>query len=176
MEYESRFGYEVEDYPSIFQNYINSNLEQVTLDMTDRFLPVIEAKEVIVYDPTFAPSLAPSSSSSPTETCYWIDIAIVHDLCSSETSWEIQRIVGGGGDNVLIKSFQAADGDTSHTESMCLQEGVHEFTIHDILGGICCDFGEGNYKVTSNGALIGEGGEFGYSETTTFSIPFVSPP
>jgi len=70
MEYESRFGYEVEDYPSQFQNYINSNLEQVTTDMTERFLPVIKAKDVIVYkpvDPTSAPSqISRVPSGSPT--------------------------------------------------------------------------------------------------------------
>ena len=60
MEYESRFGFEVEDYPRQFQAYINDNLEQVTADMDSRFLPVANAQSVIVYntdEPTLSPTL-----------------------------------------------------------------------------------------------------------------------
>ena len=69
MEYTSRYGYDVEDYPSQFQNYINSNLEQVTDDMAQRFLPVLEAQNVIVYkpkEPTEPPTTFGEPSSAPT--------------------------------------------------------------------------------------------------------------
>ena len=56
------------------------------------------------------------------------------------------------------------------------EEGECEFTVNDSGGdGLCCKVGEGNCKVTtSNRALIAEGGEFGYRETTKFAIPFVN--
>ena len=74
MEYSSRYGLDIEDYPSQFQNWVNSNLEQVTIDMKDRFLPVIAAQNVIVYKPTGptgqptseTPSAAPTLLSMPT--------------------------------------------------------------------------------------------------------------
>mmetsp|Transcript_3069 Transcript_3069/g.6754 ORF Transcript_3069/g.6754 Transcript_3069/m.6754 type:complete len:334 (-) Transcript_3069:207-1208(-) len=59
IQYESRYGYDVDDYPQRFQAYINNNLEQITEDMAARFLPVIEAREVIVFnsnEPTEAPT------------------------------------------------------------------------------------------------------------------------
>lgn len=49
MEYQSRHGYNVEEYPKEFQSYINNNLEKVTEDMESRFLPVLSALEVIVF-------------------------------------------------------------------------------------------------------------------------------
>ena len=60
MQYESRYGYDVEDYPRQFQTYINSNLEKVTADMNSRFLPVTNAQEVIIFN-TNEPTASPSS-------------------------------------------------------------------------------------------------------------------
>ena len=40
--------------------------------------------------------------------------------------------------------------------------------------GICCEWGEGQYNITTNGQLVVEGGEFGKSEGTLFSLPFSS--
>jgi len=126
-----------------------------------------------------SPSMAPSSSFSPTETWFCIEIAVVYHDYPQYTSWELQRVVyDDGGGNELVKSLQASLGDTTHAESICLQEGEYEFTIRDYWGnGLCCESGEGHYNVTSsNGALIAEGGDFSYSETTTFSIPFAPTP
>ncbi|KAL7536588.1 hypothetical protein ACHAXR_007270 [Thalassiosira sp. AJA248-18] len=55
IQYETRFGIDVEDYPREFQSYINNNLEKITADMNQRFLPVTSAREVIVYN-TATPS------------------------------------------------------------------------------------------------------------------------
>lgn len=127
-----------------------------------------------------SPSQYPSISVSPTETCYSIDIEILFDDYPEETLYDIERINANGADaddNLLIRSHQAAEGDTSHKESICLQEGEYVFTIHDDASdGICCQCGEGNYIITtSNGASIAGGGAFESSyENTHFSIPFGS--
>ena len=62
MTYTTRYGYDITNYPFDFANYIATNLNNVTADMQFRFLPVVEAKEVIVYnpDPSVSPTLAPS--------------------------------------------------------------------------------------------------------------------
>jgi len=62
MQYESRYGYDVDDYPRMFQTYINSNLETVTTDMNSRFLPVTNAQEVIIFN-TNEPTASPSSEN-----------------------------------------------------------------------------------------------------------------
>ena len=46
-------------------------------------------------------------------------------------------------------------------ESICVGDGCYAFTINDSFGdGICCDFGEGSYTVSSDGAVLAAGGEF----------------
>lgn len=62
LTYTTRYGYDITNYPFDFANYIAINLNTVTADMQFRFLPVVEAKEVIVYnpDPSVSPTLAPS--------------------------------------------------------------------------------------------------------------------
>ncbi|KAL3789169.1 hypothetical protein HJC23_012258 [Cyclotella cryptica] len=62
--YQTNYGLDISDYPSQFQQYINDNLEMVTQDMQTRFLPVVEAKEVIVYN-TDAPTVSPIPTNSP---------------------------------------------------------------------------------------------------------------
>ena len=75
-----------------------------------------------------------------------------------------------------MKVHSALEGDTSYSESICLEEGEYAFAIvddTDARDGICCDHGEGSYNVTVDGTLIVEGGEFEYAEMTYFSLPFV---
>ena len=62
--YSTSYGYDITSYPSSFMAYMNANLEQVTADMQTRFLPVIEAKDVIVYN-TDAPTVSPAPTKAP---------------------------------------------------------------------------------------------------------------
>ncbi|KAL9191224.1 hypothetical protein ACHAXT_000930 [Thalassiosira profunda] len=71
MEYKSRYGFDVENYPQQFGAFINANLERVTADMESRFLPVVEAQDVIVFNtkeptssPTFGGDGSPTASPS----------------------------------------------------------------------------------------------------------------
>lgn len=77
INYQTNYGLDISDYPSLFQQYVNSNLETVTQDMQTRFLPVLEAQEVIVYNtnpptgspvPTNSPSYVAPSTISPIST------------------------------------------------------------------------------------------------------------
>jgi len=120
------------------------------------------------------PSQIVSSSIAPT-ACYLIDVAIIYDWGPVQSSWELQRI-STSGDSALVKSYQEANWIArSYSESMCLPSGEYEFTMYDSAGdGICCDWGDGHYNVTtSNGTLIAHGGAFESEETTRFSLPIV---
>ena len=123
---------------------------------------------------TLQPSLSPSVSSSPTKTCYQIDILVVFDRYPSEISWQLQKM-NDSGDYILIKTFNGSSDDKykAQTESMCLEgEREYQFAIYDTFGdGIEAP---GHYKVTSDGNLIVQGGEFGHGEITSFSIPYVT--
>jgi hypothetical protein len=51
------------------------------------------------------------------------------------------------------------------------------FTINDSWGdGICCGIGFGYYQVFVNDSLFASGGDFSFTESTTFSIPANYPP
>mmetsp|Transcript_26012 Transcript_26012/g.54262 ORF Transcript_26012/g.54262 Transcript_26012/m.54262 type:complete len:388 (+) Transcript_26012:2-1165(+) len=122
--------------------------------------------------PSQSPSISylPSSSSAPSFICYEIDITVVHDWCADETSWELRR---GNIFGVALASYAGAPDGTSHTETLCLKEGVYVFTIYDAAGDGISRNEKGQYNITSsNGELIAEGSEFEHLETTIFSIPF----
>ena len=80
MQYESyEYGYNVDEYPALFQNYVNDNLDQVTVDMQGVALPVVEAMNVILYnmynssvsstDNTTAKSDHTATTTTTTTTC-----------------------------------------------------------------------------------------------------------
>ena len=175
--------------PSISRSPSSSSPPSISLTTQPSMTPSIS-----LY-PSMSPSSSsvPSSSSAPTETCYWIDITIVYDLYPEEIWLELWKSVDVGQDYEvtrsqkevgpvnyeLVKLHEASLGDTLYSESICLQEGEYIFTIFDIAwgNGICCQYGLGNYNVTtSNGVLIAEGGMFFFAESTTFTIPFITAP
>merc|ERR1711902_400267 len=65
---------------------------------------------------------------------------------------------------------------------MCLASDEYTFTITDAYGdGICCCYGQGGYVIKVDGTEVVNGGEFGDSETETFTVTApptapVSPP
>jgi hypothetical protein len=141
--------------------------------------------------PSFSPSssMAPSSSLFPTRSKFCIEISIVYDNNPHEISWDLIKINGiSSVEYELLRSHNASLGDTLQTETFCLVEGDYEFIISDTVGDgmMCCDYGEGvcmdckygdaYYNITTaSGALISEGGDFDWSESTNFSLPFIPP-
>ena len=103
----------------------------------------------------------------PEPTGTTVNIYILTDNYGSETSWDITNsdgnVVGDGG---------GFDSDAENFSSVDLDDGDYTFTIYDSWGdGICCDFGEGYYEVTlDDGTVLASGGEFGDSESTSFTI------
>jgi hypothetical protein len=96
-----------------------------------------------------------------------VKLEITFDTYPEETSWEMYD-----GSGTLIASGNTYDGLTSFETKWCLPDGNYQFVIYDVYAdGICCSYGNGSYKLTANGAVVVEGGSFGASETTTFSLP-----
>ena len=96
-----------------------------------------------------------------------IKVEIVTDEYPEDTSWEIRDHVTG----VLVDSVGGYDDYPNYLfiQHVCVDpDGCYDFTIFDTFGdGICCAYGDGYYNVYLNGELVGEGGEFGFSETIT---------
>jgi len=108
-------------------------------------------------------------------TC--IEFYLLTDDFGGETSAELRKTAAGcdGGDTGLVVEYPQGSFDdaTTYENEICdLGLGKYEFTIFDSFGdGICCTFGIGNYQLRdSNGVAFQSGGEFGASETTSFTI------
>ncbi len=137
---------------------------------------------------TLEPTDAPTVSSSPTVTCYNIEIGLIFDEYPGETKWEITKgrrnSIEHGDNAVIVKKSPFYDpqlgyDEASETHIVCLPKGKYTFTMMDRnKDGMCCTNGEGRYAVTyvDSGELITHGSEFGQYEATTFSVPYVAPP
>jgi len=100
-------------------------------------------------------------------------ISITFDNYPEETSWAItnesgQTVAAGGtyanqpdGGNLIIKE--------------CLVDGCYDFIISDAYSdGICCNYGNGSYIVSTNGNSLAFGGSFDASETSNFCLGSVT--
>ncbi len=76
-----------------------------------------------------------------------------------ETSWELEDICTG---NVI------AEGNSDGMEHLCLNPGAkYKLTVKDSEGdGMCCSWGNGEYKAYFDGQLVKTGGTFGSEEST----------
>ena len=124
---------------------------------------------------TTKPVLDPTSSAAPSdasaEECEPLKISIEYDDNPEDVSYTIRKLsTRTDYDTVLI--YNAPEGETTHSNTVCLPEGSYEFIISDRSSdGICCDRGQGSYYVESNDKWIGKGGGFLSEEKWAFQIP-----
>jgi len=96
-------------------------------------------------------------------------LELTTDNYPGETSWDIKDSSG----NQKYDGSGYSDANTLHTLNMCLETDEYTFNIADTYGdGICCSYGSGGYKIKVNGEEVVSGGEFGDSETETFTVTF----
>ncbi len=99
-----------------------------------------------------------------------VNFSITFDNYPEETSWTLTTDAG-----VSISAGgtygNQPDGSTI-TFDFCLADGCYDLTINDSYGdGICCSFGSGSYTITDgSGNVLGSGGSFGSSETSSFCL------
>ena len=99
-----------------------------------------------------------------------VTLELLTDNWAEETSWEFREI---GGAVIDTGNYNQSDDNTTFIETFeVAPDNCYEFEIFDSYGdGICCEFGEGFYSLTTDsGDVIGGGGEFSSSEITEISI------
>merc|ERR1712048_1313710 len=105
-------------------------------------------------------------------------LELTTDNYPGETTWDIKNSSG----DEKYNGSGYSDANTLHSINMCLASDEYTFTITDAYGdGICCSYGNGGYKITVDGTEVVSGGEFGSSETESFTVSApptapVSPP
>ena len=103
--------------------------------------------------------------------CTDVNMTILFDNYPEETSWEITDA-----SNVVVASGgtygSQVDGSTLVIPA-CLFDGCYTLTFSDSYGdGICCSYGNGNYSLTntSSGVVLAQGGDFAFTDVTSFCI------
>merc|ERR1711902_311992 len=121
-----------------------------------------------VAPPTTAPVTAPVAPPTPTsDTCEMFVFSLTTDQFGYETSFELVNDLTGG----IRLAGGLYSSSMTFEEVSCLTNGRYIFTVSDSHGdGICCNHGNGNYKVLLSGQIIRQGGDFGESETFTFDV------
>merc|ERR1739836_23830 len=102
-------------------------------------------------------------------------LELTTDNYPDETEWDIKNSSG----DEKYNGSGYSDKNKLHTINMCLETDEYTFYITDAYGdGICCSYGTGGYKIKVNGEEVVSGGEFGSTETETFSVTSspVAPP
>ena len=116
--------------------------------------------------PSAAPSMSLVPSLVPTDNCGNFRIEVQGDRCAgAHTSFKVfdenQRVIYSG-DSFIANQNRMID--------ICLpKEETYTFTIYD-WDGLCCDCGDGYYKLYLNDNLIREGAEFSNSESTEIPV------
>lgn len=95
-----------------------------------------------------------------------IQVSITTDDYGSETTWTITQ----NGNTLASGGPYSDDTDGEVIEqTVCLSEGCYDFNIFDSYGdGICCEWGEGQYRIVAPQGVILYGGEFGDDESVNF--------
>ena len=87
-----------------------------------------------------------------------------------ETSWKIKdnngTVIHEGG------PYKKGSRGALLLDTFCLKDGCYNFEIIDTYGdGICCQFGDGSYTLSSlEGGILLNGGQFGFSNVEEFCL------
>ncbi|RYJ43254.1 T9SS type A sorting domain-containing protein [Flavobacterium beibuense] len=97
-----------------------------------------------------------------------LTVTILTDGWGDETLWAVLDA-----NEELITYGGPYDDDTLYTETVELEiSQCYTFVIIDQAGdGMCCEYGEGYYEVTTiDGTVVASGGSFGVTEETSFYV------
>lgn len=121
----------------------------------------------VVYVDDFAPnSGVGSGGGTGSGSCSSGNLTLITDNYGSETSWTLTD-----SSSSTLYSGSGYSSNTTYTESVCLDDGDYNFTINDSYGdGICCSYGSGSYNLVVDGTTVASGGNFGSTESTSFTI------
>lgn len=176
-------------YVDGYQNYSDPSIvnqwQQVSFSYTPssssievglRFYDVsgFDGSEVVYadfYEPTTASGGDTGGGDGGTGGCTDVVLTLNTDSYASETSWVINDAGGS-----TLHSGNSYSNNTTYSGTFCLEAGDYNFVIYDSYGdGICCAYGNGSYTLESEGVILGSGGSFGSSETTSFTIGTTDP-
>ena len=154
-------------WQKISYNYQASSTKNITIGLRFYDLSGFTGNEVVYID-----DFQPSNTSTPPPpdggNCQdrTVSLTLITDRYGYETSWQLNNSVGE-----KLAHGQNLSSDTTYHQDFCLTAGDYQFTIKDSYSdGMCCTYGNGSYRVLSGSDELFSGGQFGASETKTFTL------
>lgn len=116
---------------------------------------------------TADPNPTDSTDCPPNTQLFQLDLRTDDYPC--ETSWVLEKLQTSGEYIVLDEhTGHFYDAHSIGADSKCLQPGKYKFTIYDVYGdGLSYP---GYYLLALDGVLFGGSSDFGYEESTTFTV------
>ena len=170
----------VDGYQGYSDNTLTGNWQQLTFSYSATVSKEIEVglrfydqtgfdgSETVYVDAFEPTTLGSGGNNGGGNTCSSHSgvLNLTTDNYGSETSWQITN-----SNNQIEASGGNYASNQSYTEAVCLGDGEYTFTISDTYGdGICCSYGSGSYNLLIEGVSAANGGTFGASESTSFSV------
>lgn len=133
----------------------------------------VDSNEPTVFDwnynsPTYLPTTVEEAQRKKCEvgTFFQLDIALDYD--GHDITWNLLKLP----DEVIYQGNEYKDGLVyDNIAEGCLESGDYEFTIHDSGGDGIQDPGYYSLKLCKGSCqMIAGGNDFGYNETTSFTI------
>ncbi|KAL9190820.1 hypothetical protein ACHAXT_000526 [Thalassiosira profunda] len=124
-----------------------------------------------------APPPPPLTTPPPAPACeggqHPVEINILFDGSPLGSGYVLSLVEGTEETSVdTFFPFDESLANERYIQQLCLEEGSYKFIIYDSAGdGLCCTDGEGEYRITSDGTTLAQGGEFEFSEETRFDLP-----
>ncbi|MHC1706197.1 MAG: T9SS type A sorting domain-containing protein [Bacteroidales bacterium] len=165
-----------------FQTYVWTGhlnyLDQTTVSLPSiAFNPLAQNNNIVVFthNPNGSLDSIPGNDTiqkvfQPAYTAGTpVTIEIRTDQYPSETTWKLINSAR----NIVASGGPYTQANTIETRTINFLNGeCYEFIINDQFGdGICCNYGNGFYKLKDhNGVVFAQGGSFGQEEVTPFMV------
>lgn len=99
--------------------------------------------------------------------CVAVTVTIVTDNYPGETTWTVTDEAG----NVVMSGGPYAGVGSEFVSEACLDVGCYNLQVFDSFGdGLCCQYGQGSYTLTSASGVNITGGAFSSSVTEAFCL------
>ncbi|MEM9821362.1 MAG: T9SS type A sorting domain-containing protein [Bacteroidota bacterium] len=103
----------------------------------------------------------------------FLNLEINFDNAPQEVTWTLTNendfVIYSGG------PYPQNVAGTTVNEQLCIVDACYTFTMFDSGNdGLCCNFGDGSYRlIDENEVIVAQGAEYGSQNNTDFCVPFV---
>lgn len=102
---------------------------------------------------------------APTAATATINLELRTDNYASETTWKLFD----SNNNQVSQNGTLANATTVNTWWNLNPNECYRFEVYDSYGdGFCCSYGQGFYRIKSNGVIVSQGGQFGGVDKVSF--------